>query len=113
MIRIVNLRTYRAVNGEVLIKVDRSSVLGNPFFMHNESERDSVCEQYEDYFNRQVSKNLDFTNALRNIYRVMQTQDVALRSSSLRYKSSRIGGIFLRIPLMVLTSPVKLSVPSA
>ena len=78
MIRIVNLRTYRAVEGEVLIKVDRSSVLGNPFFMHNESERDSVCEQYEDYFNKQVSKNADFTNALRNIYKVMQVYDVAL-----------------------------------
>ena len=78
MIRIVNLRTYRAVEGEVLIKVDRSSVLGNPFFMHNESERDLVCDQYEEYFYKQVPKNAAFTNALRNIYRVMQTQDVAL-----------------------------------
>ena len=79
MIRIVNLRTYRAIKGEVLIKVDRSSVLGNPFFMHNESERDLVCEQYEDYFNKQISKrNADFINALRNIYKVAQTHDVAL-----------------------------------
>lgn len=32
------------------VKVDRSSILGNPFHMANESQRKYVCEQYEEYF---------------------------------------------------------------
>jgi len=32
-------------------KIDRSTPLGNPFIMHNESERDEVCEKYRAYFN--------------------------------------------------------------
>lgn len=42
-IRIVNLKNYSLNTGEVLIKVDRSSPVGNPFYMHDKSERDEVC----------------------------------------------------------------------
>ena len=36
------------------IRVDRTSVLGNPFYMKNETERDTVCNQYEVYFQEKM-----------------------------------------------------------
>jgi hypothetical protein len=41
---------------QVIIRVDRRSVLGNPFFMLDESERDKVCNQYREYFWRNFRK---------------------------------------------------------
>jgi hypothetical protein len=81
MIRVVNLRNYKPVKGEVLIKIDRSSVLGNPFKMYRESQRDLVCDQYADRFVRITTgevKNEAFMNELRRIYKVALKQDVAL-----------------------------------
>lgn len=42
------------------VKVDRSSVLGNPFYMASESARDEVCDKYEKYFNEQIKTNARF-----------------------------------------------------
>ena len=39
------------------VRVDRSSVLGNPFLMHNENARNSVCEKYYRYFQGIVTNN--------------------------------------------------------
>ena len=55
MIRVGNLRSLKLMKGEVLVKVDRSSVLGNPYFMKDESKRDEVCDKYEVYFNNKIS----------------------------------------------------------
>ena len=49
-IAIKNLRNEKP-QYEWQVKVDRSSVLGNPFYMADESQRDKVCDKYEDYFN--------------------------------------------------------------
>ena len=56
MLRVVNLRNYSLEKNEVLIKVDRSSPLGNPFFMANESMRDEVCDKYEVYMQDIISE---------------------------------------------------------
>lgn len=32
------------------IYIGRGSVLGNPFFMHSEEDRNKVCDDYEKYF---------------------------------------------------------------
>lgn len=32
------------------VKVDRVSPLGNPFYMKDESQRDKVCDEYEEWF---------------------------------------------------------------
>ena len=48
-IAIKNLRNEKP-QYEWQVKVDRSSVLGNPFYMGNESQRDKVCDKYEAYF---------------------------------------------------------------
>jgi hypothetical protein len=51
MIRVVNLKDYKKASPkETLIKVDRSSILGNPYPMKNEADRDNVCDMYNQYF---------------------------------------------------------------
>jgi hypothetical protein len=37
--------------------VDRKTVLGNPFRMYQESERDGVCDQFEIYFEDKLRNN--------------------------------------------------------
>ena len=53
-VRIVNLRNYSLLENEILFKVDRSSPVGNPYFMTNENERDKVCDKYEIYFKENI-----------------------------------------------------------
>lgn len=62
MITIKNLRTEQ-MHDAWDVRVDRASVLGNPFLMRNESERNSVCDEYAEYFDAIVTNNL---SKLRN-----------------------------------------------
>lgn len=80
MIRVVNLRNYKPKKNEVLIKVDRSNkILGNKFIMKEESERNIVCDKYEQWFNYQTkNKNQVVLNELRRIYKIALESDVAL-----------------------------------
>lgn len=81
-IRIVNLKNYTPRPDEILIKVDRSTPLGNPFFMKNESMRDKVCDKYDDWFDKEfhstLYKNDKFLNYLHHIHNVAKTNNVAL-----------------------------------
>lgn len=90
-IRVVNLKNYRLDEGEVLVKVDRSSVLGNPFKMRfptpaqskrpefEINERNRVCDEYEKYFMKKVKEEGDFRNEVIRIYRMVKSgKDVAL-----------------------------------
>ncbi len=47
-IEIINIRGVTRYWNTV--KVDRSSVLGNPFDLTSEAHRDAVCDAYESYF---------------------------------------------------------------
>lgn len=78
MIRIVNLRSYSLKENEVLIKVDRSSILGNPFYMKYESMRNTVCEQYDTYFKNKVQTDDNFMRELNRIKELAKTYDIAL-----------------------------------
>jgi hypothetical protein len=49
MIRIGNLKNGFNPNAHQF-KVDRTTPLGNPFYMADESHRDEVCERYESWF---------------------------------------------------------------
>jgi hypothetical protein len=53
---IKNLRNEKPYK-EWQVRVDRSSVLGNPYYMANENERNKVCEQYETYFYSKIETN--------------------------------------------------------
>lgn len=58
------------------------SILGNPFFMKNESQRDKVCNLYEEYFTYHITNNSmlsnKFKNALREIITDSLTMDIVL-----------------------------------
>lgn len=92
MIKVVNIRNYKPEKDWVLIKVDRSSVLGNPFKMkfptpamvvrnpnYNKDERNRVCDEYAEYFNRKVKEEGSFRNEVIRIYRLAKSgQNIAL-----------------------------------
>ena len=67
---IKNLRV-EAPSAEYQVRVDRTSVLGNPFYMKHESERDAVCDKYEIYFKNKVSlEDNAFMAELRRLYKL-------------------------------------------
>jgi len=70
MIKIFNLR-YDKPFHPWDIKVERSSPLGNPYSMSNESERDDVCNKYEHWFYvvPHDPKFYDYTEKLLKIYK--------------------------------------------
>lgn len=59
-------------NSPTAFRVDRRSVVGNPFFMGSESQRDEVCNKYETYFNDVLLKDEKALNYLRNMYRALK-----------------------------------------
>ncbi len=63
---------------EVVEKVDRSSVLGNPFHLKNEKERDKVCKAYEDYFYTQYANSLLFRNEVKRLLKKAETNYIVL-----------------------------------
>lgn len=68
-ILIRNLR-YDSFNNMIpyQVKVDRSSVLGNPFVMKGEINRDKVCDEYETYFD--ANQNLKFKKELNRLVEI-------------------------------------------
>ena len=72
MIRIVNLKNYSLKKGEILIKVDRQSPVGNPFYMHTESERDLVCDKYQAYFNERIAYEKEILNVFGSDTRFLE-----------------------------------------
>ena len=81
MIKIINMRSHEQLKlGIPIIRVDRTSALGNPFYMANETQRDKVCDQYQEYFNKKVTEKTDkqFMDELRAIYKLAKTGDVYL-----------------------------------
>lgn len=82
MIIIKNLRVSKAQH-EWQVRVDRTSVLGNPFYMKDESHRDEVCDKYESYFKAMVSRAENkawndtraqtFVKELRRLYKLHKT----------------------------------------
>ena len=80
-IKIGNIRTF-VPDGNIVIRVDRTSVLGNPYVMPDETYRDTVCDWYEDYFYETVNslsdKEQSFKNALNHIIDDAKNNDVTL-----------------------------------
>lgn len=78
-IKIGNIRTHKK-DDSIEIKIDRSSVLGNPFCMLYENERDLVCDKYQEYFDKKVKENKDvkFMDELHRIYELSLTSDITL-----------------------------------
>lgn len=50
-VRVISKRAggTKAVKGEVVVNIARPSILGNPFYMRDESQRDVVVQQYHEW----------------------------------------------------------------
>jgi hypothetical protein len=67
-IEIVNLH-FEKPSEPYEVKVDRSSPLGNPFYMFDESWRDIVCDQYEEYLSDSTTKkHKEICNELNKLF---------------------------------------------
>lgn len=53
-IEIKNLRNKDYHGKPWQFRVDRHTPVGNPYYMHNESEREMVCDKYEGYFHSRL-----------------------------------------------------------
>lgn len=73
-IEIKNLR-FDKMEHPYDVRVDRASVLGNPFKMFDESQRDLVCTRYYKYFYNKVNardlkKNKTFIEEIQRLYSI-------------------------------------------
>lgn len=67
-VRIVNLRTYKPSNGEIMVRIDRANpILGNPHYLHRENERDIVCDLYNMRFEEKIRKDIEYISELERI----------------------------------------------
>ena len=60
---------------------DRTSPLGNPFYMGNESERDYVCDSFDRYFQKNLNPDIapvGFLEYLDEILQATKKGDVTL-----------------------------------
>ena len=54
MVDVINLHTCKDWGRPGDILVDRKTKWGNPYTMHNESQRDIVCDKYEIWINEKL-----------------------------------------------------------
>ena len=71
-VTIKNLR-YSKPKHAWQVRIDRASILGNPYHMSDESQRDKVCEQYEEYFIENMKyPDTAFYNEVERLYKVFR-----------------------------------------
>lgn len=59
---------YNMRNGPLpvgVVKVERGTDYGNPFIMHDESQRDQVCNAFDDYAKWRLTYQPDWLKPLR------------------------------------------------
>ncbi len=68
VVKIMNLRNTKP-SKPYDVRIDRQSVLGNPFYMKAESRRDYVCDLYQQRFDKEMLN----PNSLirRTVYRLL------------------------------------------
>ena len=72
MIIIKNLR-FSKPQQAWQVRVDRASVLGNPFYMQSESQRDKVCDLYEAYFDEKMQDTSSkFYKEIQRLYGILK-----------------------------------------
>lgn len=57
MITIHNLRNTKPSNPYDIVVCRGKSSLGNPFILHNEEDRNKVCDDYEEWLHKQIREN--------------------------------------------------------
>jgi len=67
---IKNLRNA-SIKHKYQVRVDRQSPLGNKFYMSDDSQRDTVCDKYEEWLNDMIAlKNGKVINELNRLYMI-------------------------------------------
>jgi len=78
MIEICNLRNTKPTQ-PYDFKVDRSSPLGNPYYMQFEEQRNEVCDKYERWFYKQIEESESFRDTVEALMAVyVQTRKLRL-----------------------------------
>ena len=79
MIRVVNLKNYTLNEGEVLMRVDRATPLGNPYPMKHEGQRGEVIAKYARWIRHEMNSPFSKTSDyLKEIKKIADEKDVAL-----------------------------------
>jgi len=68
-IEIMNLRVCKP-SKLYDVRVDRSSILGNPFPMKAVSQRDRVCDQYAEYAAKKIKESGAYRQEMIRLYRL-------------------------------------------
>lgn len=63
------------------IRIDRKTILGNPFFMKHEEQRKEVCDKYYEYFMKEVKKEGgELRKEIIRLYKILLTgEDINLQ----------------------------------
>ena len=77
-IRIDNIRTYKPGSNEINFQVDRSTPLGNPYYMNDESERNNVCDKYAAYLATSYNSKADIAKEINRIMDARTRSNVVL-----------------------------------
>lgn len=60
------------------VYIGRGSPLGNPFVMHNESQRDYVCDEYEKWFHQRFSTDDAMVLMIADLLDIARDGDLVL-----------------------------------
>jgi hypothetical protein len=78
MIQIFNLRNIMPIKKYDVI-VDRTSILGNPFYSRDESQRNLICDKYHIWFHKALNTDAiqrkRFKQELCRLIKLYQTHD--------------------------------------
>ena len=55
--RLVNIRKHRSTS---VVRIDRTSRFGNPFYIGKDGNREEVIEKYEQYFYKRIDQDRKF-----------------------------------------------------
>lgn len=73
-------RVNQSINGYISIRCDRKTPLGNPHFMKDESQRDTVCNRFEAYIPQAYASDIEVHKAINDIrFHVIHRQNVLLQ----------------------------------
>ena len=76
-ITVGNLRDLKLKPGQMMIKIDRTTPVGNPFVMKTEADRDKVCNQYRANFDQFMQKK-EFKDYINHIFEESKRHDIVL-----------------------------------
>lgn len=70
-IKICNLKNKKILTEPWEVRVDRSSVLGNPYILKTERYRDIVCENYKFWLTKEIKNgNMNIINELNRLLNI-------------------------------------------